>query len=214
MAFMDLSFPRDVAGGVSGGPEFRVDIVSLASGDEERNARWRDARRSYDAGLGVRHVDDLAAVLAHFKEVGGQLHSFRFRDWSDFSTSAAANTAPAATDQAIGTGDGTTTAFQITKTYGTLVPYSRDVTKPVAGSVLVALDGTPLAAGWTVNNLTGVITFTTAPANGVAITAGCLFDVPVRFDTPRLDIDMNFFSTTEGRGVGQVPSIPLIEVKE
>lgn len=214
MAFLDQTFPRDIAAGVVGGPERRVDIVALASGEEERNARWKNSRRSYDAGFGIRSVDDLATVIAFFEETGGPLHSFRFRDWSDFSSAASADANPAATDQALGTGDGAATEFQLVKTYGSLNPYLREITKPVAGSVLVALDGVTQGAGWSVNNLTGEISFLSPPDPGVAVTAGFLFDVPVRFDTQSIATDMAFFSEAEGRGVGSIPEIQLIEVRE
>jgi uncharacterized protein (TIGR02217 family) len=214
MAFLDLTFPRDIAAGVTGGPERRVDIVSLSSGEEERNARWKDSRRSWDAGLGLRNVDDLAGVVAMFEECGGQLHSFRFRDWSDHSTAAAAIQTPTAGDQVIGTGDGSETDFQLVKSYGTLTPYYRLITKPIPGTILVALDAVSQGSGWSVDNLTGIVSFVTPPANGVEVTAGFLFDVPVRFDTPRLAVDLAYFSESEGRGLGAIPTIPLIEVKE
>lgn len=211
MAFFDLSFPRDVAAGVSGGPERRVNIASLGSGFEERNARWRHSRRSYQAGLGIRHADDLAAVLALFEEMGGPLHSFRFRDWSDFKSCVPSDT-PGATDQLLGTGDGARTAFQLRKRYGTLAPYWRDITKPVAGTVAVALAGVAQGSGWAVDNLTGLVTFAAAPGSGVAVRAGFEFDVPARFATDALAIDMAYFAGD--RGIGSIPEIPLIEVRE
>lgn len=213
MAFLDTSFPRGVAAGISGGPERRVDIVTLSSGDEERNALWEGSRRSYAAGLGIRHADDLAEVLALFEEAGGPLHSFRFRDWTDFKSCLPSAT-PAAADQVIGTGDGSTTTFALRKVYGAILPYTRTITKPVAGSVKIALDGVEQGSGWSVNNLTGVVTFATAPSSSVSVTAGFLFDVPVRFAAQRLDADLAFFSEDESRGVGSVPEIPLIEVRE
>lgn len=214
MAFLDTSFPLAVAGGVSGGPERRVDIVKLANGAEERNARWKHSRRSFDAGFGIHSADDLAAVVAFFEETGGPLHSFRFRDWSDFSSAADSTIGSIATDQTLGVGDGSQTAFQLVKTYGGLAPYVRDITKPLAGSVVIALDGTPQGAGWAVDNLTGLVSFTAPPAAGVQVSAGFLFDVPVRFNTQQIFVDMAFFSEAEGRGAGQIPEIPLIEVRE
>lgn len=214
MAFLDVSFPRQVAAGVSGGPERRVDIVSLSSGDEERNARWVHSRRSWDAGVGIRTVDDLAEVVALFEQAGGPLHSFRFRDWSDF-TSAARPSAPiTAQDQRIGTGDGARTQFQLVKRYGGLSPYDRPITKPIPGSVALSVNGATVAAGWSVDHLTGIVTFLSPPAAGAAIRAGFAFDVPVRFDTQRLAVQMAFFSEDESRGVGSIPDVPLIEVKE
>jgi len=214
MAFLDLTFPRNIAGGVTGGPERRVDIVSLSSGEEERNARWKHSRRSYDASLGIKDADDLGDVVALFEEAGGQLHSFRFRDWSDFSSAGSRRNAPSATDQNIGSGDGSETDFQLVKRYGTLTPYTRDISKPIAGSVVVALGGVPQPSGWSVDNLTGVVSFVSAPGPGVAITAGFLFDVPVRFDMNMIAVDMSFFDESEGRGFGTLPEIPLIEVRE
>lgn len=212
MAFFDLDFPRDVAAGVQGGPERRVDVVPLGSGREERNARWANSRRRFSAGLGIRDADDLAAVLDLWEEVGGPAHSFRFRDWSDFK-SCAPSKAPAPTDQALGSGDGARTAFQLVKVYGTIQPWTRTITKPVAGSVRVALGGVEAGAGWSVDHLSGVVTFIDPPAAGVAVSAGFLFDVPVRFEEQSLALDMAFFA--EGRGgAGSFPSIPLIEVNE
>lgn len=214
MAFLDVSFPRQIAAGVIGGPERRVDIVALSSGEEERNARWVHSRRSYDAGVGVRSADDLAEVVGLFEQAGGPLHSFRFRDWSDFSSGAVPSDPVTAQDQRIGTGNGVLTQFQLVKRYGGLAPYSRPITKPVAGSVVVSVNGVAVASGWSVDHLTGVVSFLTPPAAGVAIRAGFKFDVPVRFDTNRLAVQMAFFSEDENRGVGSVPDVPLIEVKE
>ncbi|PKP68094.1 MAG: TIGR02217 family protein [Alphaproteobacteria bacterium HGW-Alphaproteobacteria-5] len=212
MAFFDIDFPRNVAAGVQGGPERRVDVVPLGSGREERNARWANSRRRFSAGLGIRDADDLAAVLALWEEVGGPFHSFRFRDWSDFK-SGLPSAAPAATDQALGVGDGVQTAFQLVKSYGTVQPWARRITKPVAGSVRVALGGVEVGAGWSVDHLTGVVSFLAPPAAGVAVSAGFLFDVPVRFEEQSLAVDMAFFSDARG-GAGSIPSIPLIEVDE
>lgn len=214
MAFLDLAFPRGIAAGVTGGPERRVDIVSLSSGEEERNARWRNSRRNYDASMGVRDADDLAEVIAFFEQTGGPLHSFRFRDWSDFSSVARRSDSPDGLDQAIGAGDAVQVDFQLVKSYGSLVPYVRQITKPVAGSVVVALDGVVQASGWSVDHLTGVVTFVSPPGDGVAVTAGFLFDVPVRFDTQRMDTEMAYFCEADGHGVGTVPQIPIIEVLE
>lgn len=212
MAFFDIEFPRDVAAGVLGGPERRVDIVPLGSGREERNARWKNSRRRFSAGLGVRDADDLAAVLAIWEEVGGPANSFRFRDWSDFK-SCPPSAAPAPTDQPLGTGDGVAAAFQLVKRYGQIQPWTRTITKPVAGSVRIALDGIEAGSGWSVDHLTGVVSFLAPPAAGVAVSAGFLFDVPVRFDEQSLAVDMAFFVEGKG-GAGSIPAIPLIEVNE
>jgi uncharacterized protein (TIGR02217 family) len=209
--FHEVRFPTAIAFGASGGPERRTEIVTLGSGHEERNSRWADSRRRYNAGYGVRSLDDLHAVIAFFEERRGRLYGFRWRDRTDWKSCAPGET-PAATDQAIGTGDGATTTFQLVKTYGGVdAPWVRTIVKPVVGTVLVAVDGTPASEGgdWTVDPATGVVTFEAGaiPGADAPVTAGYAFDVPVRFDTDRLDINLTSFAA------GDIPAIPLVEVR-
>lgn len=204
MAFHSIRFPLDVALGARGGPERRTDVVTLAGGGEQRNGRWQHSRRRYNAGYGVKSRADMAAVLAFFEERRGRLHGFLWRDGLDFSSNGGV---PTALDQPIGTGNGSRTTFQLTKRYGaSFDPYFRPITRPLAGSVKVAVAGTELLTGWTVDTATGIVAFTLAPASGAAVTAGFLFDVPVRFDTDRLDVELSGFDGAE------VPSIPLVEI--
>jgi uncharacterized protein (TIGR02217 family) len=209
MAFHEVRFPAGIARGSRGGPERRTQIVAYGGGWEERNQQWAASRRRYNAGYGVRSLADIHAVIAFFEERRGRLHGFRWKDWTDCrSGSPEAPVAPG--DQAIGTGDGTTTAFQLVKTYGgSFAPWARTVRKPVAGTVRVAVGGAEQAQGadFTVDHTTGLVSFAAAPASGQAVTAGFEFDVPVRFDTDRLDIDLAAF------GAGDVPNIPIVELR-
>lgn len=205
-AFHEVSFPLDIALASSGGPERRTDVVTLGSGREERNARWAHSRRRYDAGYGVKSFVALSAIVAFFEERRGRLHGFRFRDRLDFA-SGPPGLSPTPVDQIIGTGNGTARAFQLVKTYGTgASAYQRPVAKPVAGTARVSINGTETLA-FTTETTTGLVTLTSAPAAGAVIRAGFLFDVPVRFDTDRLDI------TWSGVNSGDIPSIPLIEIR-
>lgn len=210
--FLDLEFPRAIAAGTKAFVERRTNIAALASGFEERNGRWYHSRRSWQAGLGIRSADHLAAVVALFEEANGRLSAFRFRDWTDYK-SCLPSDEPAPTDQLIGTGDGETRIFRLRKRYGQLAPYWRPITKPAPGTVRVAVNGVEAGSGWTVNNLTGEITFTTAPASGAAIRAGFKFFVPVRFDTDTLAVDMTYFRD-DLAGLGSMPDVPLIEVRD
>jgi uncharacterized protein (TIGR02217 family) len=210
-AFHDVLFPLSIAFGSSGGPERRTDIVLLASGHEERNTRWADSRRRYNAGSGVHSLANLHTLIGFFEERRGRLHGFRWRDRTDWKSSAPGE-APEAEDQPIGVGDGTTPAFQLLKTYGDgIAPYQRAITKPVAGSVRVAVDGDEAEAGtdFAVDHATGIVTFQAGhiPDEDAIITAGFAFDVPVRFDTDRLEINLASFEA------GEVPSVPVVEIK-
>lgn len=208
MAFHEVRFPAGISLGSSGGPERRTEIVALGSGAEERNSRWADSKRRYDAGYGVKTLDDLNGIIGFFEERRGRLHGFRWKDWGDFK-SCPPKQPVSATDQAIGTGDGLTTQFQLKKTYGSsFAPWVREIKKPVAGTVQVAVDGMPLqASGFLVATTTGVITFIDAPAADAAITAGFEFDVPVRFDTDRLILNLSHIEA------GDIPNIPLVEIR-
>jgi uncharacterized protein (TIGR02217 family) len=206
--FHEVRFPLDVSLGSRGGPVRRTDIVTLASGREHRNSRWASSRRRYDAGLGVRTVDALHAVIAFFEERRGRLYGFRFRDRTDWR-SGQPSREPTPFDQQIGTGDGTTKSFQLVKTYGSsFAPYVRTITKPVGGSVNVAVDGVKqeVGAAFNCDPTTGLVTFTEALPAEAVVTAGFAFDVPVRFDTDELDIDLSTFEA------GGIPQIPLIEI--
>ena len=207
MAFHEVRFPDDISRGARGGPERRTQIVELASGDEERNASWANSRRRYDVAYGIRRADDLAAVVAFFEARNGRLNGFRFKDWADWKSCLPSGT-PAATDQGIGTGDGATTDFQLVKTYASgSQTWTRAITKPVDGTVKVAIDGVEQTSGWSVDTTTGIVSFTTAPASGAVITAGFEFDVPVRFDTDTLDVTLDI------ERLGSITSIPLVEIR-
>nr|WP_321440318.1 DUF2460 domain-containing protein [uncultured Hyphomonas sp.] len=198
--FHEVSFPVPLALAASGGPERKTEVVTLASGAEARNALWAGSRRRWDVGSAVTRLDTLQTVVAFFEARGGRLNGFRFRDALD-DRSCAPGAVVGATDQVIGTGDGVTDTFQLVKTYG---GYARPVLKPVAGSVVVAVDGAPVSAS--VDTATGLVTLGAAPAEGAVVTAGYRFDCPVRFDADRLDVNLEAF------GAGRVLSIPLIEL--
>ncbi|MBY6161027.1 DUF2460 domain-containing protein [Mameliella alba] len=209
MSFHEVRFPTDLSFGSVGGPERRTDIVTLTSGFEERNTPWAHSRRRYDAGLGLRSLDDLAELIAFFEARQGQLFGFRWKDWADFKSCAPSQT-PSSADQLIGTGDGATQAFQLTKTYSSGgANYARPVTKPVVGTVLIEVDGIGLTegAGFSVDEATGLVTLKTAPGVGQDVRAGFVFDVPVRFDTDRIHVSASAFNA------GQVPDVPVVEVR-
>ncbi len=209
MAFHEVRFPASLSLGSVGGPERRTEIVTLANGFEERNTPWAQSRRRYDAGLGMRSLDDLETLIAFFEARQGQMHGFRWKDWTDCQ-SCPPSRAPSALDQVIGIGDGGTREFQLSKTYrSNEYTFTRPIVKPVAGTVMVAVQGTPMieTVGFVVDVTNGILTLTDAPDVGVQVTAGYEFDVPVRFDTDRLVLSMASFQA------GEVPSIPIVEVR-
>jgi len=209
MAFHDIRFPASVSFGSQGGPERLTEIVTLANGFEERNTPWEHSRRRYDAGFGLRSLEDVDALLAFFEARRARLHAFRWKDWSDYK-SCGSNLVIAETDQLIGVGDGMTLTFALKKTYlsGT-ASYIRPIAKPVAGTVIVAIANDPKVEGleFSVDTATGIVSFTTPPDIGALITAGCEFDVPVRFDADVIKTSVASFRA------GDVPNVPIVEVR-
>jgi uncharacterized protein (TIGR02217 family) len=207
--FHEVRFPLRLSLSTSGGPVRRTDIVNLSNGRESRNSRWRDARRSYDAGSGIRSIGDLYEVLAFFEARSGELYGFRFRDPIDWK-SARPDEPVTALDQAIGIGDGTKPSFQLVKTYGdAAASTARQIAKPVAGTAVVAVNGVvkPPSA-FVCDPATGIVTFAAGdiPASGASVTAGFEFDVPVRFATGRIDVNLTAFNA------GRILAIPLTEI--
>lgn len=207
--FHDVRFPLGVAFGATGGPEWRNEIVGLISGREKRNARFAHSRRRYDAGTGVKSLDDLYEVTAFFEARRGSLHVFRFRDPFDYKSCAPLQV-HGQLDQPLGAGNGANRRFTLVKSYGAGVQaYARPIQMPVAATLRVAVAGAVVAAAnYSFDFATGELVFGVghAPANGAAVTAGFEFDVPARFDVDHLSISLAAFKA------GQVPVIPLIEV--
>jgi uncharacterized protein (TIGR02217 family) len=198
MAFIETRFPTDIAYGSVGGPQYSTDIVITQSGYEQRNANWAQARAQYNVAHGVKTQAQLDCLIAFFRARKGRADGFRFKDWTDYQV----------TGQTIATGDGTTTVFQLIKTYtdGGIMQ-TRTIVKPVAGTVNVYLNGVLQTGGYTLDTTTGLMTFTAAPALGVVISADFQFDVPARFDTDRLA------ATIDSYGSRSWHDIPIVEIR-
>lgn len=209
MAFHEVQFPTSISRGSTGGPKRNTDIVVLRSGFEFRNSLWANSLRSYNAGLGLRSIDDLYETIEFFEGRRGRLHGFRYKDWSDYkSVSPLSNTTN--TDQTIGTGDSSTTGFQLKKVYSSgLNAWTRTITKPVDGTMKVAVNGSAQTEGvhYTVNYTTGLVTFVSPPSTGNTVTAGFEFDVPVRFDQDEIMVNVELFSA------GEIPDISIMEIR-
>lgn len=200
MSFHDVRLPDDVERGASGGPEFSTTITELASGFEQRNADWAKARLSFDIGYGIQDKAGFQEVIKFFYARRGRLFGFRFKDWSDYE----------ATGEQIGTGDGVITEFQLQKTYSDMGgSYIRFINKPVTGTVVLYVDDVVVdEADYTVDYSTGVVTFDAPVINTGAVTADFEFDVPVRFDVDKADLELTWSNA------GSVPNIPVVELRQ
>ncbi|MBE1295300.1 DUF2460 domain-containing protein [Phycobacter azelaicus] len=209
MSFHEIRFPASLSFGSVGGPQRRTDIVTLANGHEERNTPWAHSRRRYDAGLGLRSLDDVEVLIAFFEARQGQMYGFRWKDWSDYK-SARATADVDYRDEVIGLGDGATTVFQLAKSYRSgETLYRRPIAKPVAGSVRIGIEQEELreSVDYALDIVTGLITLVYPPEAGLQVVAGFEFDVPVRFDTDQIQTSVASFKA------GDVPTVPIVEVR-
>jgi uncharacterized protein (TIGR02217 family) len=204
-AFDDVLYPLALGRDAGVSAEFSTSIALTASGHERRGSHWSDARLHFDVGPGIRSEAELGTLIAFFRARRGAARGFRLRDPFDFSSHAMTG-APEATDQLIGIGDGLTARFRLCKRYEGPEPQLRPITRPRAESVAVSVDGTP-AGGWSLEP-GGWIAFANAPPAGAEVRAGFLFDVPVRFESDRLDVTGAAFAA------GEAPSVPLVEIRE
>ncbi len=207
MSFDEVSFPLAIKSGAMTGPTFSTEIVATSGGYERRNQNWSQARRKFDARASVLSQADYAALTAFFMARAGRARGFRLKDWSDFTSAADGISTPLWSDQRVGTGDGATTAFQLIKTYGSGGgAHVRPIRKPVSGSATMGVGGAQAIGGWSLDATTGVVTFVSPPANGAAVTAGFIFDVPARFDADQL-------SVMTGGEKSSRQEIPIVEVR-
>jgi uncharacterized protein (TIGR02217 family) len=196
--FHEVQFPPDISYGASGGPGYSTSVVTTVSGHERRNANWAMARGRWNVAHGLNKREQVAELIAFFRARRGRAYGFRFKDWTDYQALA----------QNLGVGDGSTKAFQLVKYYASgAVVESREIAKPVADTVKIYRDGVEATSGWSVDTATGIVTFATAPDNGVQITADFAFDVPVRFDSDQMDV------TIETYQLGTWGQIQVVEIR-
>lgn len=196
MSFHNVRLPVEIERGAVGGPQFYTNVLELSSGHEQRNINWSQTRAQYNISYGISTKAELEAVIHFFYARYGRAYGFRFKDWADYEVEL----------QLLGVGDGSTVDFQAFKRYtdGTYT-FDRTLTKLVDGTVEVYVNG--VAAAFTVDLDTGIITLTSTPSVSDQITYLCEFDVPVRFDSDSLNVTMELWN------VGEIPAIELVEVR-
>jgi len=197
MAFLEIQFPTDISFNSVGGPGFSTDVFIGSGGTESRNQNWSRPIEKWNVAYGVKAEADVLSLLQFFMVCQGKAHGFRFKNWVDFQASLSP----------IGTGTGALKAFQLSKRYSFGGQnYDRKISKPVASSTTVYLAGVLQSSGWTIDITTGIVTFSSPPGVGVAVTASFSFDVPMRFDTDDLPVTLSTYQALS-------TAVPLVELK-
>lgn len=202
MAFQETpSFPEPIGYGAVGGPMFRTEIAASSSGRESRNGPWAYPRHAWDVSQGIRSQADFAAVRAFFMVARGRHHGWRFKDWSDFAATHSDGLVLAITS----------TTFQLIKRYTSgSSTQDRLIQKPKHGAAIeVKVSGVTTAH--TLDTATGIVTIGSAPA-AANVTWSGEFDIPMRFDTDKLDGRIVARNPRDGL-LHQWDAIPIIEIR-
>ncbi len=221
--FHDIRLPEEIEQGSHWGPGFKTTILDMSSGAEQRNQDWSAARGKGDISYGIDGPAEFSLVQAFFYARAGRAFGWRFRDWTDYQL----NLEPIGTadGSAQAAGDGTTTTFQIIKTYEATgpAPYTRRITRPVstttfayvngalttlANTILIYVNGV-LETHWSLSG-TNLVVFAAGhvPPMSATITVSCDFDVPVRFDVDELSAVMNLATAAS------IDHLPIVELRE
>lgn len=235
MGFQNILFPTDISYRSSGGPAWKTHILENDDGTEVAISKWSTPRGIYNAVKAVQTQEQLTDLLAFVRIMEGAASSFRYKDWSDYASTADGLVPVSANppgdldgrttqislniDQQIGVGDGVETIFQLIKRYqytsgAVTLEKIRPISKPVVGSVKIAVDGTGFTetTHYTLDYSTGLVTFTTAPPVDELVTAGFEFDVPCRFgeefDSNGVPAQITAFNQMD------ISSIPIIEKRD
>ena len=206
VGFHDVRLPEEIERGALGGPGFNTTVLELSSGFERRNIEWSESRGAWDVGYGLQRKSLFTPVLEFFYARRGRAFGFRFKDWTDFQMAR----------QAVGQTDGSNATFQIFRRYpsGTFF-FDRRLTKIVDATQTVWVNGVQVAEGggagqYQLDDATGVVTLgaTLAGQSGTDVEVQCEFDVPVRFDTDRLEL------VADTDTAATIPQIPIVELRQ
>lgn len=201
MAFLETPrFPDRIAYGAVGGPMFRTEVAVSRSGLETRDGKWAYPRHAWDVSQGINTPADFATLRAFFMIARGRQHAWRYKDWTDYAATHSDGYVVAITS----------TTFQLMKRYTSgSSTQARPIYKPLhGGSIVIKVSGTDTAH--TLDTATGIVTIGSAPSAGNVTWAG-EFDVPMRFDTDKLDGRIVSRNPSTGL-LHQWDAIPIIEV--
>jgi len=212
--FKDITFPDNISYGAEVGDGWLTDVVQVRSGHEQRIQQWAEPLLEMQVGHNIKNWKDLQELRTFARIVEGQTYSFRVRDHSDYTSSGYTTETQSQPDTItkddveIGVGDAAETIFQIIKKYTfDSEVNTRTIRKPISGTLLVALNGAlqTETTHYTVDYLTGLITFVSPPGGGVSVTCGYEFDVPMRFVSDKLNTILSSYNK------GSMPDIGLRE---
>lgn len=192
MAFIETPrFPANISAGARFGPGYSTSKARNLGGFEASNQNWLMPLYEGDVSHAAKKQALFDELLAFFHGVAGMHNGFRFKNFNDYSATAAQGTLVELT---------VNTTWQMYKTYtfGALFK-ARKISKPIAAGMVIAGGGT-----YALDATTGIITRNLG-ANPTSWAGQ--FDFPVRFNTDRM-LPVSVMSDLH-----EWTSIPVIEIR-
>jgi len=207
--FLEERLPAQIRMGARFTTAYQVEVVPTAAGAEYRRLIHPFPRRRGLIDFTLLRADVAAGVLDLYDRAYGRFAGFRVQDPDDYSTNGQSGTPTMLDMPLLYVSAG---VYQLIKQYGLGGspiaigrPY-RTLFKPVAGSVVVAKNGSLVSSGVSVDTTTGRVTITPAPTHPADVmTAGCHFDIPCRFDS---DLEQEFLA----KEVRNIASLDIVEL--
>ncbi len=227
--FDDVIMPTTVRFGSASIPTTDIQQVHKKSGFRKTNQR----RTRQKLILRLIYLDSIQAIsdiMKIWRAMVGPFHTFLCEDALDWNSTDGKmdfgdESLITAFDQPMKNtvtggilGDGTTTIFQLAKSYavGATASELREITKPISGTVKAGVNAVELTEGgspddFTVDHSTGLVTFANPPGAGesptaVSVTGGYRYRLPVHFME-----DEGFEQRLQTAKVNTVPAADLME---
>lgn len=209
MTFRNERLPVSVEQGANFKYQFSTTIAATNSGYEQRNINWSQFRLTADIAYPIQRKETLQAVIDHFVVMNGQAYSFPVKNWDMFRIGDPRTD----TFQLIGVADGSTAAFQVNKLVEVgSFNFTKEITKLRPGGK-VYLNGVlqTLTTHYTIDLVTGIITFNSNPSAAALVQYCGEFDFAMRYSSDALNVLLRM--STENYEIGAIPQIELIEVR-
>lgn len=167
-----------------------------SSGKQQRAALWSYPIWRYKLSYEILRADtahqELQTLAGFFLEHRGAWDSWLYSDPSD-------NTV---VGQSIGIGNGSTTQFQLVRTYGANGNTFAEPMTAINGAPVIKVDGVTktVTTDYTIS-ATGLVTFTSAPASSAAITADFSYYFRCHFTTDELEFNQFMYDLWEAQTV-------------
>lgn len=180
--FLEERISLDARYGSDFTESYSVKNTEDASGAEYAQLLFPFPKLRYNLNFANCQTEVLAKQLRDlYHRCGGTFGGFRLRHFVDFSTNNYTQVPTHSDQQLIQV---SSTVFQMVRWYGpqgVSTSTRRLLRKLVSGTVKIGVGGSLVTTGFTVDHNTGLVNFASPPSG--AVTGGCEFDIPVRFES-------------------------------